>query len=185
MLGWVETAWHYIMRGFGVIFPPQYRNAPYHLTPFPRSQRLYHMKLYIALFPVLHWTICDDVLHPLYIILVLRGMQVKIRRKAIFCCNDLPQSDLPTAAAPTHSVQNGPRISRPSRCDQVGRQQPKTTLWWNLTDVPPCVFLVPSMPSWLNQSDSCAFTFSVMSTSEFDHKLGSHVKENDIHPTLM
>ncbi|KAG7475725.1 hypothetical protein JOB18_036293 [Solea senegalensis] len=53
------------------------------------------------------------------------------------------------------------------------------------TALPPCVFSIPSMLSCLSQSDSCAFTFSVILTSEFDHKLGPHVEEKNIHPTLI
>lgn len=48
----METAWRYIMKGFSVI-SRLWRSAPYYLT-FVRSQRLYHMKLYLLLFPILH-----------------------------------------------------------------------------------------------------------------------------------
>lgn len=46
--------------------------------------------------------------------------------------------------------------------------------------IPPWVFLLPSLLPHLIQTDSCVFTFSVISTSEFNHKLGSHVREK--HP---
>ncbi|TNN60600.1 hypothetical protein EYF80_029201 [Liparis tanakae] len=36
-----------------------------------------------------------------------------------------------------------------------------------------------------NQTDICAFAFSVILTSGLDHKSGSHERENDIRPVLM
>lgn len=132
MFGWLETAWHYIIRGFGVIFPPFYRRAPYHLIPFPKSPRLYHMKLYIALFPVFQCTICNNyVLHPLYIILVLWSMQVQTRRQPSFYHNNLPM-----VAFPAHRVQNGPWTARPSGYDQV------------CSMLPVCSSLHPCRPVW-------------------------------------
>lgn len=74
------TSWE----GFGVNSPPVSRSTPYHLTLFTRSLRLYHMKLYISLFPVSHLTLFNNcVLHPLYIMHVLWGMQVQAKKKAL------------------------------------------------------------------------------------------------------
>lgn len=36
----METALYYIMRGFGVIFPPLYRSTPYHLNSIPKIPKI-------------------------------------------------------------------------------------------------------------------------------------------------
>lgn len=81
---------------------------------------------------------------------------------------------------PAHSSFSHTQCSkwtRPSGYDQVMHAVAQdNAIAKTSSGVPPCVFLIPTVLSCLNQTDSCSFTFSVISTSEFDHKLGSHVK---------
>lgn len=90
---------------------------------------------------------------------------------------------VPTVVFPTHSVEN--YLLGLLGTIKYGVSSPTQRYGKTSSAVPPCVFLLPSMSSHLIQPDSCAFTFSVISTSEFNHKLGSHVKEKNIHPVLM
>lgn len=48
--------------------------------------------------------------------------------------------------------------------------------------LPSCVFLSLPMSFQLTETDSCSLTFSVISTSEFDHKLGFHVSRKKYLP---
>lgn len=65
------------------------RSAPYYLT-FGKSHRLYHMKLYLLLFPILHvFIFLNHVLHPLYIEHVWWAMQVQTLKKVLTSCHAL------------------------------------------------------------------------------------------------
>lgn len=117
------TSWE----GFSVNSPPPSRSTPYHLTLFTRSPRLYHMKLYISLFPVLHLTLFNDcATSSVYYACVMRHASPNKEESLHFISGlkvTRQQYFFP------HTVfKNGPRTARCSGYDEVCRQQPSATL---------------------------------------------------------
>lgn len=136
----METAWRYIMKGFSVI-SRLWRSAPYYLT-FVRSQRLYHMKLYLLLFPILHvFLFLNHVFHPLHIIHVLRVMPSPNTEESghfMSCSMKWPASSI------FSHTQCGPQCARFTGYDQGAQEGALATGVY----LPVCSWSHPLEPDW-------------------------------------
>lgn len=140
---------------------------------------LHHVTLCMELCAVLHCTIyVTTLIQPLYINICYRSCRSN-KTKGLISPSETTKTDFNSACSGFHRIQlwkTDLELLGPLAMMYAG-SSPRQRYGETTSAVPPCVFRIPSMSSCLNYTDNCSFMFSVISTSEFNHKLGSHVKD--------